>query len=99
MLEMRTFGNIAIPVLRLTYWTGTYSFWHEKIFFMSDFIPQKPAGVKIAGLGPKAQKLQALREKAAQQKNGKNFAEAGSSTKARTSSAPPKKTAFQRKAT
>lgn len=71
---------------------------HEKIFLMSDFIPQKPSGVKIGGLGPKAQKLQALREKAAQQKNGKNFSETGN-TKAKASLAPTKKTSFQRKAT
>ncbi len=66
---------------------------------MSDFIPQKPSGVKIGGLGPKAQKLQALREKAAQQKNGKNFSDTGASSKAKASSAPTKKTSFQRKAT
>jgi hypothetical protein len=65
---------------------------------MSDFIPQKPTGVKIGGLGPKAQKLQALREKAAQQKNGKSFADAGSSNTAKTNSGH-KKTNFQRKAT
>lgn len=65
---------------------------------MSDFIP-KPSGTKIGGLGPKAQKLQALREKAAQQKNGKNFGDADTSTKAKASLAPTKKTNFQRKAT
>jgi len=65
---------------------------------MSDFIP-KPSGTKIGGLGPKAQKLQALREKAAAQKNGKAFADVGSSTKAKASLAPTKKTNFQRKAT
>ena len=36
---------------------------------MSDFIP-KPGGVKIGGLSRKAQKLQSMREKAAQVKNG-----------------------------
>jgi hypothetical protein len=36
---------------------------------MSDFIP-KAGGVKIGGLGRKAQKLQAAREKAAQVKSG-----------------------------
>jgi hypothetical protein len=64
---------------------------------MSDFIP-KPSGIKIGGLGPKAQKLQALREKAAQQKNGKNFGDADSSAKTKTTSGH-KKTNFQRKAT
>ena len=67
---------------------------------MSDFIPQKPSGSRIGGLGPKAQKLQALREKAAQQKNGKSFSTAsGTSTKAKDSFANTKKTTFQRKAT
>jgi hypothetical protein len=64
---------------------------------MSDFIP-KPSGIKVSGLGPKAQKLQALREKAAQQKDGKPFGDAGSSAKAKTTSGH-KKTNFQRKAT
>ena len=73
---------------------------HEKIAFMSDFIPQKPSGPKIGGLGPKAQKLQALREKMAQQKSGdKNFASAsGTSGKAKTATGH-KKASFQRKAT
>lgn len=65
---------------------------------MSDFIPQKPAGVKVSGLGPKAQKLQALREKMAKQSGDKNFSAAGSSAKTKTSSGH-KKTSFQRKAT
>ena len=66
---------------------------------MTDFIP-KPSGAKIGGLGPKAQKLQALREKAAQQKNGKSFATASAaSVKAKDSFAGTKKTSFQRKAT
>jgi hypothetical protein len=67
---------------------------------MSDFIPQKPTGPRIGGLGPKAQKLQALREKMAQQKSGeKNFsASSGGASKAKASSAH-KKTSFQRKAT
>ncbi len=65
---------------------------------MSDFIPQKPSGVKIGGLGPKAQKLQALREKAAQQKDGKSFSASDASAKAKTNSGH-KKTNFQRKAT
>lgn len=66
---------------------------------MSDFIP-KPGGTRIGGLGPKAQKLQALREKAEQQKNGKSFSSASSSSvKAKDSFAGTKKTNFQRKAT
>jgi hypothetical protein len=67
---------------------------------MSDFIPQKPSGVKIGGLGPKAQKLQALREKLAHQNNGdKSFASgSGASAKTKTSTGH-KKTSFQRKAT
>ena len=66
---------------------------------MSDFIPQKPTGVKVGGLGPKAQKLQALREKMALQKSGdKNFVASGTSAKAKTNSGH-KKTSFQRKAT
>jgi hypothetical protein len=66
---------------------------------MSDFIPQKPAGVKVGGLGPKAQKLQALREKMAKKSGDKSFGDTGSSTKAKASLAPTKKTNFQRKAT
>lgn len=67
---------------------------------MSDFIP-KANGVKIGGLGRKAQKLQALREKAAQAKSGeKNFSTASNSSfKAKDSFASTKKTSFQRKAT
>ena len=67
---------------------------------MSDFIP-KAGGVKIGGLGRKAQKLQALREKAAQAKSGeKTFSTASnSSLKAKDSFANTKKTSFQRKAT
>jgi hypothetical protein len=65
---------------------------------MSDFIP-KPSGAKVGGLGPKAQKLQALREKAAQAKSGGKPLTSGSETsvKAKTSFAG-KKTSFQRKA-
>jgi len=66
---------------------------------MSDFIP-KPSGAKIGGLGPKAQKLQALREKAAQQKGDKSFSSSSNaSVKAKDSFAGTKKTSFQRKAT
>lgn len=67
---------------------------------MSDFIPQKPSGIKIGGLGPKAQRLQALREKAAKQKDGdKNFSSTSNLVKAKDSFANTKKTNFQRKAT
>jgi hypothetical protein len=68
---------------------------------MSDFIP-KAAEVKVRGLGPKAQKLQALREKAAAQAKGDGNPVAGSSTasvKVKDSFASTKKTSFQRKAT
>jgi hypothetical protein len=66
---------------------------------MSDFIP-KAGGLKIGGLGRKAQKLQAAREKAAQVKNGAK-PQSGVSTaafKAKDSFAGTKKTTFQRKA-
>jgi hypothetical protein len=70
-------------------------------FPMSDFIP-KPGAIKIGGLGPKAQKLQALREKAAQAAQGKSGAKAAasssSSVKVKDSFANTKKTTFQRKA-
>jgi len=66
---------------------------------MSDLIP-KPSGVKIGGLGRQAQKLQALRDKAAQGKTGaKPLPGASASTfKAKDSFANTKKTTFQRKA-
>ena len=66
---------------------------------MSDFIP-KAGGVKIGGLGRKAQKLQAAREKAAQVKSGaKPIPEASTASfKAKDSFAGTKKTTFQRKA-
>jgi hypothetical protein len=70
-------------------------------FLMSDFIP-KAAEIKVRGLSPKAQKLQAMREKAAAQANGGDKAIATSSTasvKAKDSFAGTKKTNFQRKAT
>ena len=68
---------------------------------MSDFIPKHPT-VKATGLGPKAQRLQALREKAAAA-NAKSSGQAVSTetnaaVKAKNSFAG-KKTAFQRKAT
>ena len=57
--------------------------------------------LKIGGLGPKAQKLQALRDKAAQQKSGAKPAstrDTATSFKAKDSFANSKKTTFQRKA-
>lgn len=64
---------------------------------MSDFIPKAPTGV-VKGLGPKAQKLAALRAKAEQAKSGgKDFSAAsGGGVKAASGF---KKTNFQRKAT
>ena len=67
---------------------------------MSNFIP-KPSSPKLAGLGPKAQKLAALREKHAQSDASTTKTNGASSTatpRAHTS-APGKKTSFQRKAT
>jgi hypothetical protein len=65
---------------------------------MSDFIP-KPGALKIGGLGPKAQKLQALREKAAQAKSGaKPKADASSTQVKGKELAGARKTTFQRKA-
>ena len=67
---------------------------------MSDLIP-KAGGVKVGGLGRKAQKLQALREKAAQGKTGAKPAPGASASafKPKDSFANTKKTSFQRKAT
>lgn len=65
---------------------------------MSDFIP-KASTQKIGGLGPKAARLQALREKAARQNDGSKANHADSSPAAKASNAPARKTAFQRKAT
>ena len=64
---------------------------------MSDFIP-KPGPAKMSGLGPKAQKLQAAREKAAGKAAGKQLAGATTAVKAKDSFANTKKTTFQRKA-
>ncbi len=67
---------------------------------MSDFLP-KPSGVKIGGLSPKAQKLQALREKAAaaNNKNGAQPLHASNASQAKPkSSFAGKKPNFQRKA-
>ena len=66
---------------------------------MSDFIP-KAGTVKIGGLGRKAQKLQALKEKAAHVKSGAKPVPNASAAavKAKDSFAGSKKTTFQRKA-
>ncbi len=66
---------------------------------MSDFIP-KAGTIKIGGLGRKAQKLKAAREKAEQGKSGaKPLAAANAASfKAKDSFANTKKTTFQRKA-
>jgi len=65
---------------------------------MSDFIP-KPNTQKIGGLGPKAARLQALREKAAKQAGAKPDAGDNSASLKVKHSFTGKKTAFQRKAT
>lgn len=65
---------------------------------MSDFIP-KPNTQKIGGLGPKAARLQALREKASKLNDSAKTAHADTSSSAKTTNAPARKTAFQRKAT
>jgi hypothetical protein len=66
---------------------------------MSDFIP-KAGGVKVGGLSRKAQKLQAMREKAAAVKTDAKPAPGASTAavKAKNSFANTKKTTFQRKA-
>ena len=66
---------------------------------MSDFIP-KAGTVKIGGLGRKAQKLQAAKEKAAQGKTGSKPAPSTpvASLKGKDAFAGTKKTTFQRKA-
>jgi hypothetical protein len=72
---------------------------HDKILSMSDFIP-KPSTQKIGGLGPKAARLQALREKAAKANNDDSkSAHAAASTTAKANTSSHKKAAFQRKAT
>jgi len=66
---------------------------------MSDFIPKAPTR-KIGGLGPKAARIQALREKAAKaNKDTGKAALATSSNTAKANTSSHKKTAFQRKAT
>lgn len=66
---------------------------------MSDFLP-KTSGVKVGGLSRKAQKLQALRDKAENVKSGtKPIASTNAAAlKAKDSFAGTKKTTFQRKA-
>ncbi len=68
---------------------------------MSDFIP-KPGAIKVGGLGRKAQKLQAAREKAANasaKSSGKPLPNASAASfKAKDSFGATKKTTFQRKA-
>lgn len=67
---------------------------------MSDFIPKAGSGIKIGGLGRKAARLQALREKAAEQKNGgkQQFDSTGAPVKAKSNFAGGKKPNFNRKA-
>jgi len=67
---------------------------------MSDFIPKAGSGIKIGGLGPKAARLQALREKAAQQKSGgkQHVDNSSNGIKAKTNFAGGKKPSFNRKA-
>ena len=63
-------------------------------------IPNKPTPPRTTGLGPKAQKLQALREKAARQA-GATKPDTGTGAQSFTAktSFAGKKTNFQRKAT
>ncbi len=63
---------------------------------MTDFIP-KPTEIKMRGLGRKAQKLMAMREKAAQANAGGKTVTGASATPAKAL-AGVKKTAFNRKA-
>lgn len=70
---------------------------------MSDLIPKAggaKSGVKIGGLGPAAQRLQAAREKAARAQNSSKPLNGTpvTSVKAKSSFAGAKKTTFQRKA-
>lgn len=67
---------------------------------MDDFVP-KPGSIKIGGLSRKAQKLQAMREKAAAQKDGggaKQHASNNSSALKANSLTGHKKPSFNRKA-
>ena len=63
---------------------------------MTDFIP-KPTEIKMRGLGRKAQKLMAMREKAAQANAGAKTVTGASATPAKAL-AGVKKTSFNRKA-
>lgn len=65
-----------------------------------DDLVQKTGTIKIGGLGRKAQKLQAAKDKAAQVKSGEKPRPGASaaSFKAKDSFANTKKTTFQRKA-
>jgi hypothetical protein len=63
---------------------------------MSDFIP-KAGGVKVGGLSRKAQRLQAMREKAAVVKSSAKPEHAAPAA-AKAKSSFVKKTSFQRKA-
>jgi hypothetical protein len=65
---------------------------------MDDFIP-KPGTLKIGGLGRKAQKLQAMRDKAANANNSAKPASGPSTTSftAKGTFANTKKTSFNRK--
>ena len=66
---------------------------------MSD-APSKPLSVRTTGLSPAQQKLQALREKAAQKTSGAKPAPGPSTASFKAkNSFTGKKTAFQRKAT
>ena len=64
---------------------------------MSDFIP-KAGSSKTAGLGPKAQKLAAMREKAAAQASTEGKHTSATGTAKVKTLAGNKKTSFQRKA-
>ncbi len=64
---------------------------------MSDFIP-KAGTVKIGGLGRKAQKLAALREKAEQGKTGAKPMAPAQTGSMKAKDIATRKTSFQRKA-
>ena len=66
-------------------------------FRMSDFIP-KAGGVKIGGLSRKAQRLQAMREKAAAVNSGAKPGHTAPAAAVKAKSSFVKKTTFQRKA-
>lgn len=63
-------------------------------------LPKQPTSTRTTGLGPKAQKLQALREKAARQATGtKPDSGTGAQSFTAKTTFAGKKTNFQRKAT